>query len=392
MDTSTPVIDRLLVMNDETRGEAALLAQLFWAVLGLEYNVLGLKDYRTGVEPPPGVPVTPCLDHEAQITSTVPPHVGGYVQHRRTGRILGVVYTPLKRRVDVEEEGRAAADLDELSELADYLSSRFRRHRVRVHRLRAGSATLRARDAAEAHIELATVLTGDDPDAIVAALDRLAGISTLMEKESRVTSWGMRTAYAPLMAAVAFVLVMLFPGPLDDFSAYTAGDFARLGLLVLLGGAFLYYGLKAVQLTKTATRLNKRIQEYRFITAARSRLAAPGDDDGHEAPARRSESVARVRELLGAEPDERSVVAGLVAARHRSATRALGQRSAGTRTPLCGAIDALRRERIAQQIGRSEACLDAVAADSGDPACVAERARLEAELAGLRSRLVLLAG
>ena len=40
----------------------------------------------------------------------------------------------------------------------------------------------------------------------------------------------------------------------------------------LLGAAFLYYGLKAVQLTEMANRVWKRTAEYNLILSERKRL------------------------------------------------------------------------------------------------------------------------
>ena len=46
----------------------------------------------------------------------------------------------------------------------------------------------------------------------------------------------------------------------------------RYGLLTVLGAWFLYYGVKAVQLTDMGNRVWKRSAEYRLILAERRRL------------------------------------------------------------------------------------------------------------------------
>ena len=53
---------------------------------------------------------------------------------------------------------------------------------------------------------LRDVLTGTDISATKAQIDRLFTVGMLMEKESRVASWGVRTVTGPLLAAAGFVL------------------------------------------------------------------------------------------------------------------------------------------------------------------------------------------
>jgi len=50
----------------------------------------------------------------------------------------------------------------------------------------------------------------------------------------------------------------------------------RYGVVGVIGAFFLYYGLKAVQLTEMANRVWKRASEYRLILAERRRLAGGG--------------------------------------------------------------------------------------------------------------------
>jgi len=46
----------------------------------------------------------------------------------------------------------------------------------------------------------------------------------------------------------------------------------RYGIIGALGAAFLYYGMKAVQLTDMSNRVWKRTAEYNLILAERKRL------------------------------------------------------------------------------------------------------------------------
>jgi hypothetical protein len=46
----------------------------------------------------------------------------------------------------------------------------------------------------------------------------------------------------------------------------------RYGIIGALGAAFLYYGMKAVQLTEMSNRVWKRTAEYNLILAERKRM------------------------------------------------------------------------------------------------------------------------
>ena len=52
-------------------------------------------------------------------------------------------------------------------------------------------------------------------------------------------------------------------------------------LVGLIGAGFLYYGLKAVQLTEMANRVWKRSAEYNLILQERQRLARERDEVGN---------------------------------------------------------------------------------------------------------------
>ena len=110
-------------------------------------------------------------------------------------------------------------------------------------------------------------------DAVAADIERLRTIGVLMEKQSRVTSWAVRTVTAPILAAAGvatYQVLGLFTARLGE-SGVSA---LRYAVLSALGAAFLYYGLKAVQLTGMSTRVWKRATEYGLILAERRRLGS----------------------------------------------------------------------------------------------------------------------
>jgi hypothetical protein len=109
------------------------------------------------------------------------------------------------------------------------------------------------------------------PEVRRADIDRLQMIGTLMEKHSRVASWGVRTVTGPILTAVA-VAAFLVLGALTPTLGAAGVTALRYGLVGVLGAWFMYYGLKAVQLTEIANRVWKRAAEYSLILAERRRL------------------------------------------------------------------------------------------------------------------------
>jgi hypothetical protein len=136
----------------------------------------------------------------------------------------------------------------------------------------------RVGNACRAHVSLRDVLLGDDLDKTRASVDRLQLISSLMEKQSRSASWGARTVMAPLVAVAGFLSYAV----LGTLSArLDAGWIAviRYGVVTAVGTFFLYYGVKAVQLTEMANRVWKRSAEYGLILNERRRLARARTED-----------------------------------------------------------------------------------------------------------------
>jgi hypothetical protein len=249
-----------------------MLTQDFFNAVGAFSKVLAIKLYRLHLDSPPAVPMLPCLDHEAMLHEGIDPHAAAYIEDDR-GELHEIVYIPNKRRIDVD----AVSTLFERSEgsehrLVQTLTGRFPGFRIRVvgpSRLR---GDLRVAKACRAQVALRDVLCGADLDKTKTAVDRLQTISSLMEKESRVASWGARTVMPPLLAVAGFLVYQL----LGTFAPRLGQRWASLlqyTVVGLLGGFFLYYGLKAVQLTEMANRVWKRSAEYGLILSERRRLS-----------------------------------------------------------------------------------------------------------------------
>jgi len=234
--------------------------------------VLAIKLYRLTLDPAPGVPLLPCLDHEAMLHEGIAPHAAAYVQDASSGDLHELVFIPARRRIEVDTvstwgECSAASHQRLLAMLAE----RFRDYRVRVTGPSRWRGERRVAHACRAQVSLRDVLLGRDTATVKAQIDRLQTIAALMEKQSRVASWGMRTVTGPLLAAAGVVLFLVF-GSLTNALGENGVTALRYTLVGLLGASFLYYGLKAVQLTEMSNRVWKRTAEYNLILAERRRL------------------------------------------------------------------------------------------------------------------------
>jgi hypothetical protein len=234
--------------------------------------VLAIKLYRLTLEPTPAVPILPCLDHEAMLHETVAPHAAAYVQDASSGDLHELVFIPASRRIEVDTvstwgENSAASHQRLLAMLAE----RFPEHTVRVKGPSWWRGERRVAAACRAQVSLRDVLLGGDTATVKTQIDRLATIASLMEKQSRVASWGVRTVTGTVLAAAAFVLFAVF-GFLTPTLGESGVTSLRSGLISVLGAIFLYYGMKAVQLTEMSNRVWKRTAEYNLILAERKRL------------------------------------------------------------------------------------------------------------------------
>jgi hypothetical protein len=252
--------------------EGPLACRRFLDLIGAFATVLAIKLYRLRLDPPVLVPVVPCLDHEAKLHEEAAPHAAAYVRDAG-GDLHELVYIPDERRIDVDvvstigEHSKASHE-----RLLAALKSRFAGYAIRVVRPSWMLGDLRVANACRAQIALGDVLGGTDLDRIRAAVERLRTISVLMEKESRVASWGTRTMMTPLLALAGFLSYQLLAS-WNLPAGYEWVASLRYAVVGLLGGYFLYYGLKAVQLTHMANRTWKRSAEYGLILDERRRLS-----------------------------------------------------------------------------------------------------------------------
>ncbi len=230
-------------------------------------RVLAIKLYRIRLESPPLVPLLPCLDHEAMLHEGIAPHAAAYLEDA-DGHIHEVVFTPQDHRIDVDVVSTMHECTPEgHARFIAALRKRFTEEQVRTNPISWLRGDRRVANACRAQATLRDVLMGDDLERTQAAVDRLHIISGLMEKESRVASWGSRTVMTPFLAAAA--LLILSTAGTDANARWVV--VARYALTV--GGAFfLYSGLKAVHLSEMASRVWKRSAEYGLILQERRRL------------------------------------------------------------------------------------------------------------------------
>lgn len=249
----------------------------FLDVISRFSTVLAIKLYRERLDLPLAVPTLPCLDHEAMLHEEVAPHVAAYIQDAENN-LHEVTFVPDERRISVD----LVSTMGERSDAShEGLLARLREHfpgcGVRVDGPSWIRGDLRVAKACRAQVALRDVLTGGDLDRTKAAVDRLQTISSLMEKESRVASWAARTIMTPLVAFVGFVSYQLL-ATVEPPPGYEWIASLRYVVVGAIGAYFLYYGLRAVQLTEMANRVWKRSAEYGLILSERRRLARRAPD------------------------------------------------------------------------------------------------------------------
>ncbi len=119
-----------------------------------------------------------------------------------------------------------------------YSRQRFRGYRVRVKGPSWWRGETRVAHACRAQVSLRDVLLGHDTATVKAQIDRLQTIAALMEKQSRVASWGVRTVTGTVLAAAAFVLFAVF-GFLTPSLGEGGVTNLRYALISVLGAIFL---------------------------------------------------------------------------------------------------------------------------------------------------------
>ena len=244
----------------------------FFDAIGEFSRLHAVKCYRLPVDVPERIPVLPCLDHEAMLHERIHPHAAAYIEDLEGGGLHEVVCVPAQRRIEIDIVSTAGEHTDAAHDrLVDELRTRFPEHHVAVHGPSPFRGDRRVARACRAQVPLRDVLLGQDFPRLHRALERLRTIGALMEKESRVASWSVRTVTGPMLA-VAGVLSFQVLETLTP--RLGAASVERLQYVVVgtLGAVFLYYGLKAVHLTEMANRVWKRCAEYGLILKDRERL------------------------------------------------------------------------------------------------------------------------
>jgi hypothetical protein len=249
-------------------------AQRLLDVLGDFGAILAIKLYRITLPSPPAVPILPCLDHEASLHQGIAPHLAVYVQDSTSGDLHELVFIPAKRQVEVDTVSTwGECSPQSHRRTLEMLAAWYPDYRVKV----TGPSWLRGERrvaaACRAQIPLRDVLLSTDVDGINRRIERLSAVGSLMEKQSRVASWGVRTVMSSALA-VAGVAVYAVLGSLVSRIGEERVAALRYWLIAVIGGTLLYYGLKAVQLTEISNRVWKRAVEYRLIVSERERLAA----------------------------------------------------------------------------------------------------------------------
>jgi hypothetical protein len=249
-------------------------AQRLIDVLGDFGAILAIKLYRLTLPSPPQIPMLPCLDHEASLHEGIAPHLAVYVQDRTAGDLHELVFIPAKRQIEVDTVSTwGECSPQSHRRTLEMLAAWYPEYRVKV----TGPSWLRGERrvavACRAQIPLRDVLLSADVDSISRRITRLEAIGSLMEKQSRVASWGVRTVMSSALA-VAGVALFAVLGALVARIGEARVAALRYWLIATIGGTLLYYGLKAVQLTEISNRVWKRAVEYRLILSERQRIAA----------------------------------------------------------------------------------------------------------------------
>jgi len=235
-------------------------------------RLLSMKLYRLELDPTPTLPIIPCLDHEAMLHQTISPHAAAYVQESASGDLHEIVFIPTDRRIEIDTVSTfQEASTESQDRLVAFLTARLPNYHIRIQRPSLWRGDRRVAEACRAHVSLRDVLLSTDMDVVARNIERLRTIGSLMEKQSRVASWAVRTVTTPILAAagvVSYQVLELFTMRLGEGGV----NALRYTVLSMLGAVFLYYGLKAVQLTGMSTRVWKRATEFNLILAERRRL------------------------------------------------------------------------------------------------------------------------
>jgi hypothetical protein len=251
--------------------EGSVAYTRFLDTLSRDHRLYCAKTHR--VELGTSLPVIPCLDHEAQLSGSPTPHISVYIEDRE-GDLHEVGLIPGERRILVDGPSTMAETSPEAQQrMCDVLGRLFPDYRVDLKGPSALRGDRRVAEIIRSQIKLRDVLKGDDGPAVRASLEKIRAISDLMEKESRVFSWGVRTMTPVIGGAgvASYIVIGLF----RNIVGADGIDMLRGGVVTVLSTVFLYYGLKAVYLTELGTRVWKRATEYRLVLDARRLSSGP---------------------------------------------------------------------------------------------------------------------
>jgi len=239
-------------------------------------SILAVKLYRLNEDGGPDIPTLPCLDHEAMLHGGIQAHAAVYLQEAASGDLHEVAVYPGSRRIEIDivsTWGEYSAE--SLARLQAHMRRTLPDYRLSVHGPSWWRGERRVAQACLAQVSLREVLLSSDFAAVGRRVNRLQVVGSMMEKHSRVASWGVRTVTGPLLTA-AGVATFLAVGSWGEALGEDAVIAIRYGVVGILGAFFLYYGLKAVQLTEMANRVWKRSMEYALILSERQRLQTRG--------------------------------------------------------------------------------------------------------------------
>jgi len=268
---SLPPVGGGLVMGADTT-DPGVVTWRFLTAISTVVRVRAVKLYRVQMQPLPEVPALPCLDHEAMLHEGIAPHVAAYVEDPERAEFHEVVLTPSRRRVEIDVASTWQEHTEDGQQrLIAALRERVPECVVSINGLSWLRGDRRVARACRAQVTLRDVLVGVELDEIDRALNRLRTVAALMEKQSRVASWSVRTVTGPFLAVAGFIVYQGLGRLAPEVGAATVSGLQAL-VVGAAGSLFLYYGLKAVHLTEMANRVWKRASEYGLIVSERRRL------------------------------------------------------------------------------------------------------------------------
>ena len=232
--------------------------QRFLDSLAQIYSIRSIKLYRLKLDPLPPVPILPCLDHEAMLHEAIPPHAAAYVEDPESHDLHEIVVVPARGLIEIDVASTAEEhSVGSRPQVVRELRKRFPAYRVKTNRPSYLRGDRRVMNACRAQVSLRDVLNNQDFELLERSVERLRTVGSLMEKQSRVASWAVRTLTAPFLATTGFVIYGLL-GMLTPQLGELWARGLQYSSVGVLGVIFVYYGLKAVHLTQMANRVWKR--------------------------------------------------------------------------------------------------------------------------------------